>query len=689
MAYRPPEHTLPDFSAGLRGLPAADAAAARIRENGLTSDEIAKVKIDKLEQLETELKGKLAKSNTLTTRFEEDMDLVRNSSIDSLNDNLARNEKSKPLKGSKGLEDRQNQTKAFFDAELKKLKESETLTVNQIKEIRERLAEIHKVRQTLLTKALNKEDEARLEHAFSRFKGYTGYNPLSDKNLTMVTQQKKTASFLDLINATATKTINWPGGSITLRGNSLVSNDPVALGLAIAAAGYKSIEITSGNPHHALTTAEAAIRAGVYDIEFDEATRNRIFNAHLYRTPAEADIAAERYHSIIKMRDAVVAAQQQQLNSAFNKDVTPLNNLQLEEAALRRINPNEQGHRAIIQGMDSKDQVSLALEWEDQGVQMIKHEKGKDVVYNAKDYIQSLLYNPIAKKNFTQEYDNRQNAARVAAVKTNMAAINQPQPLADLIANERNPQVRQALYGELKNSAAAAPIRNETLAILLGGLIDKHFKEAQKKTIFPKGGVIKAFKKEFLELLNPIKASDLAEVRDYFHDNLNRVHLKAGKPAAAGTAADPLKVTADAAFFGQPEIPGSESLIKSKSDLDLYKEFIKAGQELSNQIEASYKAQLQHNPLIDSDEEESEDEAYTSEEDSSSDSSMSEESGSEPEPGVDDRRRPSASNPGDIPGASADHPAAASSDDDQQDQPSNPRDEAADEDVEITSRPKI
>lgn len=483
--------------------------------------EVANASLTRLTELEAELKSSLVQalgpgSAAFSDRVDAETKIVKRSGIDALSKN------SKAVMPdddhSKNLEEYQKISKKKFEEALNK----EALEAEEKKALLEQLDAIHKMRLNLLEKSLREEDQQRMDKAHDRLLGHLAQPSVTRAHIN---GQRAGSSFLDEISKNNPPEITNPttGWTIHYDGNVLRSNDPVTLGLAIAAAGYKSATIT-GAPLQALLTARTALDNGVQKVEFDPATREKILNSNAYRSWEDFVAARTELTAIENIVAANNSARAFKINNAFNEK-TPGS---LSDITLRfnQIPSSAPGHKQFVERLTPEEQATLAHELKDKSFVI-----GPEQQLSGDKYIRYLLSD---KPKNSVEIENRKAfhkafAKKVVEEKLPILGKKQdPYEVAKFIGEQKHQILRTAFYNEIQNltpfedESRNKSFQNHVKAGLLSQLIDRVTVSKYGPDGKEQLGVLQHLKPEMEMILSNTSTEDRAEIMDIFEKEYDR-----------------------------------------------------------------------------------------------------------------------------------------------------------------------
>lgn len=495
------------------------------RENPLTAsvsaetqEDIRNASLDEVERLEAALREAIREleNQELIDRLEQDITLVRKEGLDRLDD-----KESAPLADSKGLQDRQNKTKKFFD---EKLKQIEGLEETQRNSLMDQLQKLHKARIALLQKTLNTEAQEQSDQAYRAFLTYMGqtgtvtaYAPGADPH----------SNFLNDIRGKEPSAFTSDKGTVQLRGDTLVSNNPVALGMGMAAAGHKEATF-GGNPWEAIEAAKTALAHGVRTVHFDKQTLKMIHNPRngIYKSYQEYQLAMRELEAINNRNEANSGARANKINPAFNRSDAVENYVDNQAKIFNQMAPFEPGRGQMIREMSTADRAALAVHFD----------KDKPPAQqDGQNQIRALIRsNPVQGAIDLAEFESAYAAGLVRATH-NKIETDDPLAVANYISQHANLYVRHAFYQEIdqlapfESAADNQAFRNEVKAACLCQILDRHhLASIDPTTGKPKvlGNSVSNCNNEIKALLEHDSPQKRDEIRQIYNDHFSRTANK-------------------------------------------------------------------------------------------------------------------------------------------------------------------
>ncbi|MBA2653988.1 MAG: hypothetical protein H0U71_02845 [Gammaproteobacteria bacterium] len=556
--------------------PAAQGEKSSISPK-LKKEEISKATLGQVEQLEGELFSLIDTApeivqSDLKEQAREDKKIADSTSIYMLDDSNKGWKFGSQGKSFDGLNDYQNKSKEFFEKTLTTHKIEGVIATNIIKA----LAQLQNARQLLLAKAL--EDQSVAKSAFFELKAAMEGLPDDIVDAKAEGAKDTSNSFMALLNAqenhtlTGTDPVTKKQHYIHLEGDSLVSDDPIILGKAMAAAGYKSI-VVSGGPLKALATARAAHAAGVLNVTFDDATRDAIHNPAAYPSYYDREKAVAEYNAIIKINTANKDAKMAEKNTIKNAQQPQDPNRRMINKArvFNLIHPDGPAHAEMLRSMPMADVATLARLLEDKSFDI------KGMRLNGQEYIRWLVRNfPNTDENKTKTFEAESTKEEVVLtqhaiqqLKLDEKGKRDPLHVADIIS-QNNGDARTLLYKDEHNQIN---LTVEEKAVLLSKIFDRfHISIKQNPKPFPGGKDHGAeAKNEMKALLASSTQEEATQILAIFNSDYNRAASKV-RQLDPGSSKDLKKIyEKNAAFAGYNEIQGVPTpMLTDQSSFNLY-----------------------------------------------------------------------------------------------------------------------
>ncbi len=397
-----------------------------------------KIQLTEVEAKESDLKTLIertvledAAKQKLLGLLDEEIRLKRQSSLEALDEKTPQTLFSPHFKS---LKDYQDNTRKVFTKDLPKGDDS-------TRDIEAALLAMHESSTKLLNQSLNKKNEDDELAAYNNFRRRF---PLDENgNVVSVAQNPLPGTYnlmkeLEGKNPPSLK--NGKNKYIHVSGNTLTSDDPKALGYAMASSGFKRAEF-SGTPQNAIKAAKAALISGVETVALDQATLEKLNNPRSFSSPRQYVHYQKEWEALTNIMHAKSVTRKTKENAVFNQspDLSP----QAQEFNL--ISANQPGHRQMLKGMNEKERAQLAYELRDQQFDVgDKHYNGHEYIRQFVKEFDSLLTGYGGQVAFDFEY-NRIAATRILE-KVEKAA--DPQGKAQALLGE-NHHTRMALFSKM------------------------------------------------------------------------------------------------------------------------------------------------------------------------------------------------------------------------------------------------
>lgn len=545
--------------------------------------------LDKLKELEQRLNEMIglyvqdqAKNKFINERLKHDADLVKNASLDQLNDAKSQIK----LADSVGLKERQQKT-------ADKIKEQLVGVDNEkAKEINELLARIHEVRLSILNNAISKQNDDEYAIAYDLFNNYMGRKPpeVTARPAGTPAPKKNLREELGIPGRVDHQNKTF---SVEFSGNEARSSDPTGLGYGMVAAGYKDIEFT-GSPEKALEAMRAALKAGAENVDLDEKTKKYLEdpNNGFYTGYDHWRAVNKEYRDIRKLVEAKKEVAAHTQNRVFSQE-TPKVKMHLD--IFERLNNDEQ-RRAFLVSLPIEDLVDLTFE-----IERLNRAKGIETPFiwgetkvDEYDYFSHLLKTEGPNGWIELAFKQKYGEAQLKKIE-DFKKLKNPVEAAEFIMRIKDPKIRNKFYEQIDNmlfagskDSSSQEFTNQVRAALLGALVDRRYK-ASKADPKEHSRILKVNKipdrNEVREILGGPSQEDFKEIVGLYCGSFERVATKIkGYNAEKGTQVtremidqilendEPL----DPSLIQKPEGSNNQrDLITSKSDMYRYRAFAK------------------------------------------------------------------------------------------------------------------
>jgi hypothetical protein len=467
---------------------------------------------------------------------------VKAAGIDELDSNVG-SVKMQDKDRSPNLTAYQKHSKKFFDDKLKAAQEEEDVKKNIIA----KLTAVHKMREALLKKALEEEDKKRMKKAsndlFDKLGDYYTKNANGEEEIEARGSGGVTPArdFMEELNKAGGHLRSSAQGSIYVRkstsDNTLSSNDPEALGLAIVAAGHATCEF-KGAPMKAIAAAEAALKAGLKEASFDSTTLQKIRSRSSYRNEKEYQNAIERLDGIKNWSDTNKGTRADNQNGVFNEKQAVSDNAH----KFARFAPELPGHVDMFKSLTLDERVELAQEIGNKTFKVMKDGTKTLKNMDGYEYIKFLIKKtagagaPIQRDSFEKSYGVKVSEKIINDLK----GEQDPKEVARKIAEQKNNTVKKFCYQKIdtlsphQSATLNQDFRNKVRAALMGNEIDRHlaeynpdptgkgnsfFNSAKKNS---KNSSLKGIFIETTSLLNGVPPEDRAKIVEECKTNYKR-----------------------------------------------------------------------------------------------------------------------------------------------------------------------
>lgn len=541
-----------------------EEGAAKAKPVTLSQVEEAQEKLLKLIEAvdATDKNGKPIK-DALKQRIVKDDKVIRDASNDALNDDKSNtpldSQESKNDKGkfvpSTGLKDHQAKTETKFK-ELLKGKEKE----NKNEEVFNQLAQLNALRAQLFAQEYNKELNKTIEDGKAALDDLLdgGLFRLRGAKVTAVGPGEKAKTLAEelgtdqkvfskdgkiWVHIGTTEDLDQYGNPTGKTKPSIDSNDPVALGKAIAANGWDTATINSEDVDFAIKAAAAAIQHGVKNVKLhpnvwkklnDTQNADQYFNSYheqeVFRNRAKAVLRmSENKNSIFNAQKQTYAEKFVQAPSEIQADMVNVlnakqqaqlawdlkkNNFAVKDGAGRPQEPT----KFIKNLVAVKEQKAAGLI--NKIFNSYRYVNNKTETHAAKEKYTKELYSVIANDYFDNHIKNMNDPKEMAKAITKSAEAATQDNALDLSSSRIARRLARKL-DELPQH-----LKNEAKAAYMSELFDKALTQHKAN---PKSYQAKNLDRDLRSLLNGLDDEDKINIQSIFAKNYDRVENLQGK----------------------------------------------------------------------------------------------------------------------------------------------------------------